>query len=262
MENTGSPPPYPGPPLAREERRIGRQATPINLPGRRQELEATYSYKHLLLATAAPGLPTTIYYWEWAEDGELRLSSIPTRRGPDSLRLVEGVQEVGFCLAPPKTAANAGKAHQDWVAHRIETLLTEAAKQGLGRTQPTHFTTASSDSVDVIAWIQKHCLSSHEQPHPSTTTLVRVLAFPVFSRSPSSLIVGHGPRLVWGFLKPTSPDQEGGGWRLELEDLLLGAELGAEWDSGKYATRLLVAGVSDEAYDAMIRGESWPAGIV
>lgn len=270
MENTDSPPPYPEPPLgtglARGTIHLGRVTGP-SLP---EQLEALYCHKHVLLATAAPGVPTTIHHWKWAEGGELLLSSIPTRCVADSLSLVEGVQELGFCELPSETAASGDK--EDAVASLVKTLVTEAIEQCGERTQRTNLTTASPDSGDLIAWIQKYHLSCHPQPHPSTTTTadtsiitapVRLFALPVFSRSPSVLIAGQGPHMVWGMLKPTSPHREGCGWHLELNEYLWHWELGPEWgEYRKHPIRLLISGATDEMYEGMVRGESRPAGIL
>src|SRR5690606_14029863 len=100
---------------------------PEPLPNVPKELEALYCHKHILLAIAAPELPTTVHYWKWTEDGELLLSSIPTQCVADSLNLVEGVQELGFCALPPK-APSKDKEDADQVAYLVKTLVTKATK--------------------------------------------------------------------------------------------------------------------------------------
>lgn len=273
MEHTDTPPPYPEPPSSTGPTRktvylqLGHNAR-LSSPERLRE---TYCHKHVLLATAAPGLPTTIHHWKWAEGDELLLSSTPTRCLADSLNLVEGVQELGFCALPPKTADGEDKEDADRVADLVKTLVTEATNQCYERTQRSNLTTASPESDDVITWIQKHRLSPQPRPCPSTTAdtsmattaPVRVFALPVFGRSPSVLVAGQGPHLVWGMLKLTSPQLEGGGWQLELNEYLWHWELGPGWDYyRKYPIRLLVAGATDEMYEGMIKGESRPTGIL
>lgn len=264
MENTDPPPPYTGP--ARRTVYLGHN---IRL-GSPEELKELYCHKHILLATAAPGLPTTIYHWKSAEGDDLLLSSVPTRCVAGSLGLVEGVQELGFCTLPTETAASRDKEDADLVADLVKTLVTEAIEQCCKRTQRSNLTTASPESDGVVAWIQKHLSSHHHSSLPTTasdtstaTTPVQVFALPVFSRSPTVLIAGQGPHLVWGMLKPTSPKFEGGGWQLELNEYLWHWELGPGWDCyRKYPIRLLVSGATDEMYEGMVKGESRPFGIL
>ena len=269
MENTEPPPPYPGPPLTKIVH-LGPE-TRLSLV---EQVEATYCNRHLLLVTEAAGLPTTIYHWKRAEGeggGKLLLLSVPTQCSTSSLRLVEGLREVGCCTLPPKTAASVNREDQDRVTDLIETFVIEAVKQGCGGIRPTDITTASPESDNIIAWIQKYHLSPSTQPSSPTatncastteTTLVQLYALPVFSRSPSVLVAGRGPHMLWGFLKPMNRYHEGPGWCLTLDELLSRGEKHAEWEGTKYAMRLLVGGVIDETYEGMVKRESWPVGIL
>jgi hypothetical protein len=132
----------------------------------------------------------------------------------------------------------------------VEALVTEASRQG-GIQRTT--TTASPESDDIIALVQKHLSSTQSRPSPHKSgTAVQVFALPVFGKSHDALVTG-GPHIVWQWIKPSSPYRKRGWWELTLEEVLTDGE----WSAGK-GIQLLVGGVSDEVHESMKRGEVKP----
>lgn len=258
-EYSEPPPPYPARTLTLTSPRQSLHDTRFSM-GR--VFERRYCHKHTLLATAVPGGLTTVHHWKW-EDGKLRLSSVPTKCMHESLGIVEGLKDLGPCALP----GGDGDANDTRVARLVETLVTELA-EGHGRGQRANLTTASLEPDEVISYIQKRHLSPHPQSSASETTAdtptthAQLFALPVFSKSPAAVAAGEGPHMVWGMLEPTRPGPSGGGWRAELNEYLWHWELGPGWADvyRRYPMRLLAAGVTDETYGMMVRGEGRPAG--